>query len=126
MVQLLVISSDPANISGLTSEFAGNREAPVQHAASGREALERVGSQPFDLVVVDEALSDMTGLSFARQLVKCNPMIHCAVVSSLSEEAFHEASEGLGLLAKLPPRPSAEDGRYLLERYNMVTGRLSS
>ena len=39
-------------------------------------------------------------------------MINSAAVSSLSPEKFHEASEGLGILPQLPPRPGAHDNSH--------------
>jgi len=43
-------------------------------------------------------------------------MITCASVSSLSPEDFHEASEGLGLMAQLPIQPGKEHAEELLQR----------
>jgi hypothetical protein len=37
------------------------------------------------------------------------------VVSALDAEAFHEASEGLGILAPVPVKPTAADGTALAE-----------
>ena len=47
----------------------------------------------------------MTNLEFAGKLIKLNPMINCASVSSLPSNEFHEASEGLGMMCQLsfPP-----------------------
>jgi len=36
-------------------------------------------------------------------------------VSSLSGDDFHEASEGLGVLARLPVRPDAGEGQKMLD-----------
>jgi hypothetical protein len=66
--------------------------------------------------VTDEKLGDMTGIEFARRLLSVNPVINCASVSPLSPKDFHEASEGLGLLAQLPIRPGEEDAKDLLQR----------
>jgi hypothetical protein len=43
-----------------------------------------------------------------------NAMVNTAVMSSLLGQQFHEASEGLGVLARLPLEPSAVDAANLL------------
>jgi DNA-binding NarL/FixJ family response regulator len=84
-----------------------------------------VPEKPFDLVIADERLPDMTGLVFAEKLVKKAPLVNCALVSPLSKEAFHEAGEGLGLLGQLPPRPGETDARNLMERLHMIQRMVS-
>jgi len=44
------------------------------------------------------------------------------VVTPLSEEEFHEASEGLGVLGRLPVEPGASDAAELLRRLRTVLG----
>jgi CheY-like chemotaxis protein len=83
---------------------------------SGGKALDRVADTLFDLVVTDESLGDMTGLELAERMLSINPMIHCAALSSLSPKEFHEASEGLGLLAQLPAVPDKTQADELLQR----------
>jgi CheY-like chemotaxis protein len=126
MITLLLVATERKVFSVLSHGLMETKSAAVFQSDSGKEALEVVTLQPFDLVIVDEKLCDMDGLSFAEKLVKFNPMIHCAVVSALSDAAFHEASEGLGVLAKLPPHPSLEDGLNLIERLEMIRGQLKS
>lgn len=70
---------------------------------------------PPDFVVLDEGLRGGPPLELARQLIRVNAMVNIAVVSPLEAEAFHEASEGLGLLAQVPVHPTAEDGRALAQ-----------
>ena len=40
-------------------------------------------------------------------------LVLLAVVSALDAKAFHEAAEGLGILAPVPARPTAADGTAL-------------
>ena len=87
---------------------------------AGSKAFDVISEVVFDLVVIDENLGDMTALDFTAKLISINPMINCALVSSLSPRDFHEASEGLGVLAHLPPRPDEKDGKNLLARLKAV------
>lgn len=88
--------------------------ARVSWAESGESALSMIRREAFDLVVADDVLEDISGLAFSTELISVDPTVNCAVVSSLSAEAFHEASEGLGLLMQLPREPDGNDARGLL------------
>jgi len=58
----------------------------------------------------------MNGLELATRLLSINPMINCAAVSTLSPDKFHEASEGMGLMAQLPSKPGGEEAERLFNR----------
>ncbi|WP_372678602.1 response regulator [Desulfosarcina sp.] len=119
MTRLLFVTPDRSNFADLSSEFK-KQGGTILWAASGDQALKAIEKQTVDLVVTDERLGDMTGLELIGRLVTVNPMINCAAVSSLSKEAYHEASEGLGMLMQLPPRPSQADGERLMARLNQI------
>jgi DNA-binding response OmpR family regulator len=125
MIELLLATSNKADFSAFSIELVKQNEVSLVWADSGKDALSKSSKQHFDLVITDEKLTDMPGLAFAEKMVKQNALVNCAAVSSLSEEEFHEASEGLGLLAKLPPRPGAGDARNLLEKLLIVKGMVS-
>jgi DNA-binding NtrC family response regulator len=92
----------------------------ISWAASGHQALAILSRAAVDLVVTDENLGDMNGLEFIKRVIAVNPMINCAAVSSLSPAAFHEASEGLGLLMQLSPKPGEVEGGRLMAHLNQV------
>ena len=73
--------------------------------ATGAAGLALLKGKLMDLVIVDEQLDDMSGIEFVKQLVKVNPLVNTTIVSSLADEEFHEATEGLGVLMQLPPHP---------------------
>ena len=121
MTRILFVTPDRSNFADLSSEIE-KQGGTIQWAASGGQALKTIGKQTVDLVVTDERLGDMTGLELVGRLVAVNPMINGAAVSSLSKEAFHEASEGLGILMQLPPRPDRADGERLMAHLNKILG----
>jgi CheY-like chemotaxis protein len=96
--------------------------ATIDWAASGRSALDAIANRAVDLLLVDEDLGDMTGLALVEKVVTVNAMINCALVSSLPEKTFHEASEGLGIVMRLPPSPPAADGTRLMAQLNRILG----
>lgn len=116
MLKLLLVSPDKDSLSDLASALAKHGDVDLSWAESGGKALDVVSGTAVDLVVSDERIGDMTGLELAERLLSVNPMINCASVSPLSPEDFHEASEGLGLMAQLPIRPGEEEAKDLLQR----------
>jgi DNA-binding NarL/FixJ family response regulator len=120
VLKLLLVSPDEDALSGLALALAKHDDVDLSRAESGRQALDMISRAAVDLVVTEESLGDMTGLEFARQLLSVNPMVNCASVSSLSADDFHEDSEGLGLLAQLPIRPSEKEAEELLRRWKSL------
>jgi len=121
LTRILLVTPDKANFSELSAEIE-KQGASVSWAASGSQALGTLAETAVDLVLTDETLGDMSGLEFVGRLVATNPMINCAAVSSLSPRAYHEATEGLGILMQLPPGPGAVDGQRLIAHLNQVMG----
>jgi len=55
-------------------------------------------------------------------LLMVNALVNTAVVSPLADEEFHEASEGLGILCRLPLTPGAGEATDLLHQLRKVLG----
>ena len=117
MFKLLLVSNDRNFISAVSES---SEKAEIFRANSGNDALGMIADKTINLVISDESLEDMTGLEFAKKLVSMNPMVDCAVVSSLSSEDYHEASEGLGLLMQLPVQPEKRHIEQLLLHVNKI------
>jgi DNA-binding NarL/FixJ family response regulator len=100
--------------------LSSNLEVRLQHVTSGAEALEAVRLSAPHLVIIDSGLADNEPLELVKKLLMINAMINTAVVSPLSEEEFHEASEGLGVLGRLPKEPGESDAADLLGKLRMV------
>ena len=98
MVTIMTVGA--AVSSGEFSDEIGARDAAKAVSVdSGGAALDMLLEKQVDLVIVDETLKDMSGLDLARQVAVKNPLAAVALVSPLSEEAFHETTEGLGLVS---------------------------
>lgn len=127
MLTILVASRDKGSLSDLESALTQNDDVCLLRVESANEALDRAGEKTIDLVIADEQLGDKTGLELIAGLISINPMITCAVVSGLTPEEFHEASEGLGIMAQLPIHPGKEHAESLLQQLrqikNLTTGR---
>jgi CheY-like chemotaxis protein len=124
MLKILLVRRDADSLSSLSSALGGYKEVELETASSGEEALTLLSGRTADLVVADENLGDMTGIELSRRLVNVNPMINCAVVSSLSPEEFHEATEGLGIMSQLPEHSTAHDAEIVISTLKCIKGIL--
>jgi len=115
MIRLLLVTPHKNTLLELALAMEKHDDVELTWTESGQKALNMLSETSVDLVVTDEELGDMTGLEFAEQLLRVNPMINSAVLSSLPSDEFHEASEGLGVLAQLPLRPAKKDAEKLLK-----------
>jgi CheY-like chemotaxis protein len=122
MYKLLLVGSGNDTFAKVAKALQENLSVEFKRAESGNSALDRLLKEPVDLVVAAEQLADMSGLAFAAKLVVQNPMVNCALVSSLDDDDFHEASEGLGILAKLPTDPDETQAAELLQKLRIIMG----
>ena len=116
MLKLLLVSREKSSLSELASALTTHDDIDLSWVESGSKALDMISNSPVDLVVTDEKLEDMTGLELALKLLSINALINCVVLSALSHDDFHKASEGLGLLAQLSSQPGEKEAEGLLQR----------
>jgi DNA-binding response OmpR family regulator len=119
MIRMLLVNAESEFPSDFTAVLE-NEGARIVRVRTQEEALSKTSDGTFDLVVIDEKLPDATGLDCAQTLISSDAFLNCAVVSALSPEEFHEASEGLGLLMQLPAPPGREEAGKLLERLKKI------
>ena len=86
------------------------------HTTDGQEALDILSKQNVDLVVINETLSETSGIDLTKLLILKNPLLNCAIVSEMAPDQFHEETEGLGVLAQLKSNTGAEQVSELLEQ----------
>jgi len=83
---------------------------------SGEAALVFARTEAPELVIIDEALPDFKPFKLATELLQINAMINTAVITPLSDEDFHEQSEGLGILLAIASPPGREDAQAVIEK----------
>ena len=109
---ILLQTGRPAVFAPFVEELE-RQGCAVTTVANAAECTTCVQRQAPHLVVVDaptqqQARQDVIGI------MRINALVLAAVVSDMPEEAFHDAMEGLGILASLPPAPTADDARRVL------------
>jgi len=92
---ILVIDDDVARLKTLSAglEAMGHR---VTTAATGREALARLGKQPFNIVVAGIALPDVSGLEILETTKELNPEVAVIMLTDRAslETAVNAVDEG--------------------------------
>ena len=113
MKQILIVTQQPDNFFKLAKGLSAEKANDIIWANSVTAARSAAFSL-VDLVIIDENLEGRSGLSIAKDLIRVNALAHLALVSALSPEEFHEAAEGLGVLASLPSNSDEKDAERLL------------
>jgi len=119
MLRILLVSPDKDSLIDLKTGFEEDGVQTTWVVTCG-DIFFRLKEETFDLIVIDEKLPEMNGLECIEKLISSNPMLNCAVISSLSPDEYHEASEGLGILMQLPEKPVKEDAAKLIDHLNTI------
>ena len=109
---ILLQTGRPAVFAPFVAELE-RQGCTVTTVPDAADCIDCVQRQAPHLVVVDaptqeQARQDVIGI------MRINALVLAAVVSDMPEEAFHDAMEGLGILASLPSEPGPEDARRLV------------
>lgn len=115
-MEILLVSARPEGLAQLDAALKAMTGLRVNHAGTGEEALILAGRAAPHLVVIDQDPGDSSPLDLVAGLLRVNALINTAVVSDLNEDQFHEASEGLGIMARLPQRPGGREAGQLIGR----------
>lgn len=115
MVRMMVAGRDSESLKDLRSGLQKRDDIELIQVCSKKEALERIEKNTIDVVVTDAELIDEEPLSLVTELMQKQPLINCAMVSSLSPEEFHESTEGLGVFMQLPLNPGEKEVERMLE-----------
>ena len=125
MLSILLVGKNPEALASLADQLSQRDGIAVSRASSGKEAWDILGKNSVDVVVTDEKLVDGDSLPFIKDLTKQQPLINCAMVSSLSPEDFHEATEGLGVFMQLPVDPGAEEAMKMMQLLESINALLA-
>jgi CheY-like chemotaxis protein len=117
---IVLVTDRPEQLKGFFENLLQESALHVQVVESAQAAVEAVGYSAPLLVVVDHQVGTVSGLEIVRHLLSVDAFVHTAVLSDLDDTAFHEQSEGLGILCKLPILPGRQETRDLIERFRQM------
>lgn len=124
MLQIVLATTRPKALQAFAAALSTDPKVQLETVVSGAAALEAVRASAPQLVIIDTDLPDTAAFDLIQKLLMVNAMVNTAVVSPLSEEEFHEASEGLGVLGRVPEEPGRNDAADLLDKLRTVLGGL--
>ena len=92
---VLVVDDDDSNRTVL-ERILGREGFAVQHAASGREAMEVFRAEPVDLVLTDLKMPGMTGIDLLKAVRAVDPDVEVVVMTAYGtvETAVEAMKEG--------------------------------
>jgi DNA-binding response OmpR family regulator len=122
MLRIVFATTRLKTFQAFADALSSDPEVQLKTVASGADALAATPGEIPHLVIVDSSLPDTTPFQLVQKLLLANAMINTAVVSPLSEAEFHEASEGLGILGRLPTEPGGRDAADLLHKLRAILG----
>jgi DNA-binding response OmpR family regulator len=125
MHRVLIVTPHRSRLAEFAQCLAEQHDIQVVWAEDGKAAIADVMRHPPLAVIIDDNLLDMPGFDLVRRLLPINALINTAVISDLSAEAFHEASEGLGIMVQLPPTPAKSEALAVLARLKRMASLAS-
>ena len=124
MYRITIVTNKVDRFAEFSQALAESFSTDLQWAESVEACLKHASDSPPDLMIVDESTDNTPALEIARRIVAINALINLAVVSSLPDNEFHEAGEGLGILAQLPSNPQKQHATDLAEKLESILGAL--
>ncbi|MBS4021091.1 MAG: response regulator [Dethiobacter sp.] len=93
MAETIMIVDDRVGIRKLLLEVLDGAGYIVFATAGGAEAVDKIGSQPVDLVLLDMKMSGMDGLETLTRLKKIRPHVKILIMTAYEElEVLKEAA----------------------------------
>jgi DNA-binding response OmpR family regulator len=120
MLHILLVSVRRESIEAFFQGLSSDPEVHLDRVASGAEALTVARAKCPHLIIIDSELPDTETFELVRKIISENAMVNTAVMSALSDDEFHEAAEGLGILCRLPLDPGPGDAHGLLKQLRSV------
>jgi HAMP domain-containing protein/CheY-like chemotaxis protein len=121
--RLLVVEDNPAEQLSIR-ELLGYEDIDVELAATGSEALAALGDQPFDCVVLDLRLPDMSGFEILERFRDTPMLSHLPVVVFTGKDLSPEEDARLRMLARSVVVKGVESPERLLDETALFLHRV--
>jgi HAMP domain-containing protein/CheY-like chemotaxis protein len=123
--RLLVVEDNPAEQLSIR-ELLGHQDIQVTIAATGEEALAAIAEQPFDCMVLDLRLPDMSGFDVLERLRDTPSLIDLPVVVFTGKDLSPEEDARLHTLARSVVVKGVESPERLLDETALFLHRVVS
>lgn len=92
MAKPILIVDDNPNMSSLLSDMLEVFDYSSERAGDGEEALDKLGKQPFSMVITDMRMPNMTGLQLIEKIKDKFPKLPVVLISGYSFSEFDSES----------------------------------
>jgi two-component system response regulator YesN len=134
MLSVLIVDDEPSNIQGLVRYIEWENlgyEKPVT-CESGEEALEALAEKPFDVLISDVSMPEMTGIELVAQAKVLYPHLQVLMISGYNEFEFVRDAIDVGAQAYVMKPLKLEEVasrltslRVTLEKMNAIKAQTS-
>ncbi|MEE4608351.1 MAG: response regulator [Desulfobacteraceae bacterium] len=124
--RLLMATEKRAFFEPILENLVKDGRIQVDWTPDATATLARVRAGRPDLLIVDTRIDGRDGFDLCRKVLQVDAFVNMAAVSDLDDDEFHEASEGLGLVGRLPSRPDVGDLERLLDLLDGVSPPIAS
>ena len=122
---LLIIEDDDVQRNTLV-ELIGDRDVQITAVGSGEEALEQLGQKPFDCIVLDLGLHDMSGLQMLERMRSDKAMSQVPVIIYTGKELTKAEETELRQLAQTIIIKDVKSPERLLDETTLFLHRVES
>ena len=122
MPRIMLVADQAHQFEDLTASLNAVPSVATMEVHTAEEALEMAAAHSPDLVIVDEYVGKVSALALIRRLMKVDAFMQTAAVSRQPHDAFHETSEGLGIMIQIPPRPGKFEAELILKTLKETWG----
>ena len=122
-MRILIVDDEPLMRFALVQDL-GRAGHHVEEVSSGREALEALGSRPFDLMILDLKLPDMSGLDVLQssgQMMPGLPVVMISAYATALDQRVALAAGAVRFMEKPFPLTDLREFAASLERTSEVT-----
>ncbi len=114
MKKVLIVDDD-ANQLKVLSRLLRSNKFDVEAVTSGEEALEKIDSTDFDLVLLDQVMPDMSGIDVLTEIKKLRPRICVIMITGFATiddavEATKKGGRFFKEISKIPLNPPLPKG----------------
>ncbi len=116
MKKILIID-DEEDIRGILTEFCNFLGYYSKSCADGKEALEILQNEDFDIIISDIRMEDIDGDKFVREVKKRNKNIPIIICSGYIDDKTKEKFLKLGINDYLEKPFKLKNFKEILEKY---------
>jgi CheY-like chemotaxis protein len=122
----LLVVEDNAEENTAMCRLIGNGDVECFSAFSGHEAFEKLAQESFDCIVVDIALSDISGIEFLEKIKSNNRFSKIPVIVYSVQDLTHEQNKKLNALANSVVVKTAYSYERLLDETTLFLHRVEA